>query len=213
MFRGEYLQKLNCLIFDLDGTLADSYNVFLKAFKIVAEEFNLKTADLSSEHLKNLGTREILNELGVSLIQLPFITKRGREEMWKLREELYLFNDVEETLNTFIKEGVHLAILTSNSSELVHYLIPESIAEHIDILKPSALFGKAGAIKKYCKEKKFIKAEVGYVGDETRDIEAANDAEVNSIAVSYGFNSKIALQKYSPTLIIDDFKSLLKLTK
>lgn len=197
----------------MDGTLVDSYLVFLKAFKIVAEEFNLKTADLSSEHLKDMGTREILNELGVSLIQLPFITKRGREEMWKLRKELNLFNDVEETLNILIKDGVQLAILTSNSSELVHELIPLSIAKRMDILKPSALFGKAGAIKKYCSEKQLDKTEVGYVGDETRDIEAANDAGVNSIAVSYGFNSKIALQKYSPTLIIDDFKSLLKLTK
>jgi phosphoglycolate phosphatase len=49
-----------------------------------------------------------------------------------------------------------------------------------------------------------IKPEtVIYVGDETRDIEAAKKANVQVIAVSWGFNSPEALARENPNFLID----------
>jgi phosphoglycolate phosphatase-like HAD superfamily hydrolase len=41
------------------------------------------------------------------------------------------------------------------------------------------------------------------VGDETRDIEAAKKSHIKVIAVSWGFNSRQVLEKYSPDFLID----------
>ena len=48
-------------------------------------------------------------------------------------------------------------------------------------------------------------ANTYYVGDETRDIEAAKTAGVKSIAVTYGMNTKDVLQKSEPDIITDVF--------
>ena len=44
--------------------------------------------------------------------------------------------------------------------------------------------------------------EALYVGDEIRDIEAANSANVDIAAVSWGLNSRRALSKHDPTWFV-----------
>ncbi len=47
-----------------------------------------------------------------------------------------------------------------------------------------------------------------FVGDETRDIEAAKKVDINSIAVTWGFTAKEGLLKESPELILDNPRHL-----
>jgi CRISPR-associated protein Cas8b1/Cst1 subtype I-B len=67
----------------------------------------------------------------------------------------------------------------------------------------------ADIIKKVIKKDNTKYEKIFYVGDETRDIEAAKKAGIQSIAVSWGYLSREILEKYKPDYIIDNPKELL----
>lgn len=203
--------KYSHVYFDFDGTLCDSFDVFKKAFHFVAQEFNLNTSCLESKNLRDLPTKEILKELNVSLIKLPLVVKRGREEMFKLRDELKLFPETIPLLSLLKDQGRQVGILTSNSRELVEFLIGSELMQSIHIAKPSPLFGKAKILKGICSENKVPFENFLYVGDETRDIDAAIKAKVDSLAVTYGYNSKKVLLKQNPTYHCESEVELIKL--
>ncbi len=48
-----------------------------------------------------------------------------------------------------------------------------------------------------------------YVGDEVRDVVAARQAQVKSIAVTWGFNTLTALQQAQPHALIEQPQELL----
>ena len=66
-------------IFDLDGTLADSFPWFLRTINDVADRFNFRrVADEDVEGLRHASSREILARLEVPLWKLPAIARHAR---------------------------------------------------------------------------------------------------------------------------------------
>jgi phosphoglycolate phosphatase len=67
------------VIFDLDGTLADSFPWFLRHANDVADRFGFRRiADDEIEPLRRAGSREILQRLGVPRWKLPLIARHMR---------------------------------------------------------------------------------------------------------------------------------------
>ena len=66
-------------------------------------------------------------------------------------------------------------------------------------------------IIKIIKKENALKDKCIYIGDETRDIEAARKAGVKVAAVSWGLNSREALEKYQPDWLLENPKNLLLL--
>ena len=62
-------------------------------------------------------------------------------------------------------------------------------------------FGKTRLLKKIINQYKLDKSRVFYIGDETRDIEAAKQSGLHSIAVTWGFNSEKILSQHEPDFI------------
>ncbi|HEU4679284.1 MAG TPA: HAD hydrolase-like protein, partial [Terrimicrobiaceae bacterium] len=54
-------------------------------------------------------------------------------------------------------------------------------------------------------------AEILFVGDETRDIEACQKVGVRIVAVTWGYNSRRSLVAMKPDFIFDDPKELVAL--
>ena len=128
--------KYSHVYFDFDGTLCDSFEVFKKAFHFIAKEFNLNTSCLESKKLRDLPTKKILRELNVSLLKLPLVVKRGREEMYKFKDELKLFPETLHLLKLLKNQGRHVGILTSNSRELVEFLLGNELMQSIHLARP-----------------------------------------------------------------------------
>ena len=64
------------------------------------------------------------------------------------------------------------------------------------------MFSKHKVLRKFLQKNFLTPEEVIYVGDETRDIEAAKKIKMKAIAVSWGFNSKEALAAQNPEFLI-----------
>jgi phosphoglycolate phosphatase len=58
------------------------------------------------------------------------------------------------------------------------------------------------------KENNLIPEETVYVGDESRDINAAHKAGIKIISVSNGFESDIILNEFNPDALIPNFSEM-----
>ena len=78
------------------------------------------------------------------------------------------------------------------------------------IYSGTTLFGKHKVINQLLKQDHWEREAIVYVGDETRDIEAAKKSKIKMIAVSWGFNSKEVLAAHTPDFLVNHPKELLE---
>lgn len=194
------------VIFDFDGTIADTLPYILEIINLHAHEFGYKK--LSTEKfgdLRNKSPKEIIRQFKIPFLKLPFILIRGRSELKKKMDRIDLFPGIKQVLETLKKQGITLGILSSNSEEnVMEFIKNHHLEKTFDFIHSEFnLFGKAEALKNLLKKNKVKSDEVIYIGDEVRDIEACKKLGLEIIAVTWGFNSKEALIKFQPTFIID----------
>ncbi len=184
------------IIFDFDGTLVDIEPVFLKIFNTLAPEFGY--ASIPSDaipQLKKLHLRTLIWKfLGFRVFLLPKILRRGREEYHRLIPEVELFPGIQELLSTLRAQGISIGILSSSRKDTIIALL-EKFHLSMDFVYQCDLFNKAKVLNTLLNEKSLIPQETLYVGDEVRDVEACHKVGLDVLAVTWGLNSKEALQK------------------
>lgn len=197
---------MKVIIFDFDGTIADTFDAVLKITNQLAIELGYKpTSPDDVERLRNLDSREIIKQSGIPFFRLPFLLKRLKLE---LRQEIQFLKPIagmQAALLHLRQQGHSLGIVTSNSNENVTtFLQTHGLGELFDFTySGTTLFGKARVIQRLLAQHQLDFRKVVYVGDETRDIEAARNIPIKVIAVSWGFNSKQALARQQPDFLID----------
>ncbi|MGF1494403.1 MAG: HAD-IA family hydrolase [Microcoleaceae cyanobacterium] len=189
------------IIFDFDGTLADTLQTLVGITNRLSEEFGYpKTKPDEVVQLQHLSTRQIVQRSGIPVFKLPFLMRRVRLELRQDIQSVEIFPQIKETLMDLKAQGYLLYILTSNTKDNVsHVLQRHGVLDlFISIYSGSNLFGKSRVIRKLLKREKLNRLQAIYVGDETRDILAARQAQIKVIAVGWGFNSPEVLSEYSP---------------
>jgi len=192
------------IIFDFDGTLADTFETIVSITNSLAVEFGHQpVGEEDIPKLQNLSSQKIVRQSGISVFKIPFLIRRLRRELENRITEVSLFPGIKELILDLKAEGYVLGIITSNSRENVIALMAINDLENsFDfICSSSRLFGKHKAIAKLLKREKLEREKAFYVGDETRDIDAAKKAKIRAIAVSWGFNSTEALARSNPDFL------------
>lgn len=70
------------VLFDWDGTLADSRPWFTRTMNDAAVRLRFRQVDAAgAERLRSLGTREVVRELGLSWWRVPFFIRFMRARM------------------------------------------------------------------------------------------------------------------------------------
>jgi phosphoglycolate phosphatase len=193
------------IIFDFDGTIADSFETFLQITNRLSREFGYKPASPEEvQRLQNLNSREILRQSQIPLYKLPFIIRRLKQEMSRSIGMLSPIPGIPETLMVLKSQGYVLGIVTSNTqSNVAEFLDNHKMQGLFDFLHSSVtLFGKGRIIERIIRQQGFDPNAVIYVGDETRDIEAARNIHIKVIAVGWGFNSAQALSEEQPDCLV-----------
>jgi len=194
------------IIFDFDGTLADTLDAIVGITNRLALEFGYKpTSPEELDQVRNLSSREIFKQSGISLFKLPFLLKRVKANLHQEIPSLKPLSGIQEALFQLKCEGHKLGILTSNSEENVTLFLREHGMQDLFsfVYSATTIFGKHRLIEKIMKTNNLNSEEVVYVGDETRDIESSQKVKIRVIAVSWGFNSKSALAEHNPDFLID----------
>lgn len=197
--------KKTLLIFDFDGTIADTLVVALKILNELGQDFDLPPVDREQFiELKQKTIPELMQLSGLSWFQLPRFIKKARKRFRTHLGEVAPVQGMPEVLQRLRESGQRMGILTSNTQEGVSEFLQAHALQYFEFIHaPDSLFGKASVIRKVLAHEALQPDEVVMIGDELRDVEAAQKVGVDSVAVSWGFNTPDVLQRGSPRHLID----------
>lgn len=205
--------KYPLVIMDFDGVICNSFKTMINAVNAFSEKYGYKEASAKNiNHLKELSSIEVFNTLGMKTYKLPFILKSVRNYLTDRISEMASFEGIENFLQVLKSNDASLVILTSNSLRNVELFLEQEKLKYFDaIFSTNTIFGKDRTLKKIVRSLPGTpnKERIFYVGDETRDINAAQKANIQPIGVTWGYNSKSALKKASPAFICDSMVDLL----
>jgi phosphoglycolate phosphatase len=190
------------VVFDLDGTLADSFPWFLSVLPAVAARhgFRAPRDAAEGEALRHLGPREILARLGVARWRLPLIAAEMRRR--KAEARIPPFPGVAAMLRSLAEGGVTLALGTSDSEANARRALgPESAARIAHWGCGAPLFGKPRLLRRVLRASGVAPEAALLVGDELRDAEAAREAGIAFAAVAWGYNAPAALRGARPVAL------------
>src|SRR5262245_40052223 len=108
--------KYKLVIFDADGTLADSFPWFSKVLNTVADKFRSRRVEPGEvETLRGCDTRQILERLDVPGWKVPMIARHMRALKAQHLHEIRLFPGVDRMLQELARKGIVLAVVSSDS--------------------------------------------------------------------------------------------------
>lgn len=191
------IKKPDCILFDLDGTLLDTAADFSRILNRMRVERGMNEMPYSR-------IRETVSDGARAMVSLCFDTREGAAGFDALKtefldryeqgltEQTTPFEGVGPMLQTLQQRGIAWGIVTNKPSRYTHLLM-----DHLGWWQPSAAIVCADdvpnakpapdALLKGASDAGFSPQQCWYVGDHRRDIEAADAADMTSVACSYGF--------------------------
>lgn len=201
------------IIFDFDGTIADSFGVIMDIF--YKNKADLGFENFGEKEIKiyrQRGVKFLLTKNKISFLKVAKILKLGKEQMEEKIGGIKAFDGIKSVLGELKKRGLVLGIMSTNSQKNIKkFLKKNNISEFDYVIGKGGLFGKSRILKNVLKERNLNTDKVLYVGDEVRDIEACHKLGIKIISVTWGFNDKKLLKKNKPDFLIDKPKEILKL--
>jgi len=205
------------IIFDFDGTLADTKSSIVETMQLTFEKLGYER---QPEDV-------ITNSIGLPLIECLMVAKgMTREDALKgtvIYRDIFmsvalhhvrLFPDVMDVIETLSQRGIPMAVATSRNQESL-----ESLVDMLGLGKYlTNLFGE-GHVKRgkpYPDLAEFIMDKLGadpsqtlVIGDTIYDLEMGKAAGCYTCGVTYGNHSKEKLSQAKPDYIIDSLKEIL----
>ena len=201
------------IIFDFDGTLADSTAVFASAWNTLAQKYKFKGIELKEiDTLKKLSISERSKLFDFPMYKLPMILPQFYKLYRQSLNDVHLFEGMKELLIEIDKRGYKILIISSNSKEnILEFLKMNGIHCVADVLCSNRIFGKDKVMKKFLKEANVDSSNVVYIGDEQRDIVACKKAGVPIIWVEWGYDAKEVVQNDEPEYSVTTPQEILEI--
>ncbi len=201
------------IIFDFDGTLADSAPWFVGVLGSLADRHGFRRVGADEvEALRGLSSREIIKRLGVSPWRLPFIARDMKARMNTDIGTIRLFAGAGEMLTALDGADLRLAVVSSNAEANVRAVLGPDLAGRIDHYGCGAsLFGKAAHFRRAMKAAGVSPGQTLCIGDEPRDGEAARKAGAAFGAVAWGYATADSLASEKPAHSFTDIADIPRL--
>jgi phosphoglycolate phosphatase len=204
--------KYPAVIFDLDGTLADTLKDLADATNWALAQFNLPPHPLESyRYLVGEGRTQLCRKA------LPQDRQDLTDELARLMTEYYSqhcfdysrpYPGIPELLERLTARGVRLTVLSNKPQPFVELTMKKLFGEfHFDIVmgdtpdmprKPDP----SGAIL-IAQRLGLSPEKIAYVGDTSIDMQTANRAGMPAVGVTWGFRDRQELAEYGAKFIVD----------
>jgi len=212
------------IIFDLDGTLVDSAPDLALSINLMLEYIGKNTfkEELIRSWVGNGAQTLVKRALSGSKEIQQDINEEIFYEALKIFLDLYkknlcvkteLYPNVKETLKSIKNKNYIMTIVTNKPFDFVEPMLNALGLEGIFDL---CLGGDSLNTKKpnpepllfVCEKFNIAIENTLMIGDSKNDILAANSANIQSIAVSYGYNYGEDISIHNPDYIVDDFADI-----
>lgn len=189
---------LKKVVFDFDGTLANSFEQMIGLIKEIRPGITEKDIEI----YRNEGARSFQKKLKISMIELVRLVGKMKIEHGKIIEEAKDFPGIKEMIVELRERKIEVGILSSNNKENIEKWLDKTGIKVDWVVSESNIFGKNVAIAK-------VKSgDMIYVGDEVRDVDACKKAGVKIAAVAWGFNTKKALVNAGADYVVESVAEL-----
>ncbi len=205
---------MKTIIFDFDGTIADSFATVVTTIHEMVHKRTLVTNEEIIK-LRRTGLKGIVEQEKIPVWRLPFVLTLSRRLMSRRMNEVKLATGIDRVIKQLHASGYRLLIMSSNSrANIRRFLEAYDLVPYFShIYGGVGIFGKSRLLKRILKINQLSPSECVYIGDELRDIQAAQMVGVPCIGVSWGFTDAELLAKHHPLAIADKPDQLLKLLK
>jgi len=185
------------IIFDFDGTIVDSLALFTK----IADKLSGGHAKIKAEEIASLrGLIKFGQRIHTPYWRMPFVLRKVRGLVARHISELKPFEGITELIQNLSSRGDTLFIVSTNTTRSIQKSLRLlELENYFSGVYGSKLIGnKTKSLHLLLSHKKLKPEDCIYIGDETRDIEAARAVGVPCIAVAWGFSNTDALRKLQP---------------
>ena len=208
-------RQFRLLVFDWDGTLADSTAIIAGAIQQACRDLELPAPDdAAARFVIGLGLTDALRHVAPTLPAADYqkLSDRYRHHYLARDPEIPLFKGAREMLDELDARGFLLAIATGKTRDgltralqqqgLVHRFIASRCADegfpkpHPDMLL--TLMQRCGVAP----------VETLMIGDTTHDLELARNAGARALAVTYGAHTSAGLAGLSPLATVTSIAEL-----
>lgn len=202
--------RYRLVVFDLDGTLADSFPFFVACQKRLAARHGFRPiVDHEVATLRGWTPRQLMRHTGLPAWKLPRVAKDFRRMMEADVGAVACFPGIHEALRRLHGTGVQLALVSSNSSVNCRRVLGPaswSLLSHAEC--GAALFGKARCLRRLLRRAGVTPGEAIHVGDQATDAQAARAVGMAFGAVSWGYASVESLCALAPERLLRDVTDL-----
>jgi len=213
------------IIFDMDGTLIDSVPSLAYAINYMLQK--LGKATLEEEIIREyVGNGADILVKRALVVDKNYEYKEIADSYFKEAKEIFLnfygknlnakttlYTDVSQTLEFLKTKGYTLALATNKPIEFVGDML-----KHFNLDSFFTIYLGGGStefkkphpqiLQKICQELDIKPSKSVMVGDSSSDILAAKRANIDSIALTYGYNQGISLEILEPNIICNSFKEI-----
>jgi phosphoglycolate phosphatase len=197
---GDCAMRYDLVIFDFDGTLADSYPWFLSIFEELAHRYHLP--DISHEDLEDLrklDVHQILKEYKIPIWKMILIGNHLKKLMNSQIERVNMVDGMRSVVQELSGQGVKLAIVTSNAERNVRRVLGTETMAYFDaIASEVSMFGKKGKFQAIQKSSGVPASRTLSIGDEIRDLKSSRAAKIPFGAVNWGYTDVSLLLTHAP---------------
>lgn len=217
---GDFMKKIDTLLFDLDGTLINTNDVILSSFKLTFER-HFPELKLSKEKIGTFigptlqqtfsnytSDQNLINEMIKSYREFYVVIEVGNFE---------IYPEVKSTLIKLKNSGYNLAIVTSKFKEaawpsFTHYGLEKIIdvfiaLDHVKNAKPDKE-PVLKALSYFPNHKSAI-----MIGDNQGDILAGKNAGIYSAGVAWSFKGEQHLEEVNPDFMLRNMDDIFRVIK
>ncbi|MFS0783944.1 HAD hydrolase-like protein [Bacillus sp. 1P06AnD] len=201
------------VLFDFDGTLADSGKVAIEAINQLAEVHGFPKIQASQfqqlQASAAIGQQQNTEAMGAFSAVADDFYAIYKQSLHKIP----LFPGIREMLEALHANGIGVAVVSSNEeSNIRDYFKAQRLSFITEVYTSSDLFGKASMIKDFCGKHGLHTGDVLYVGDEARDIRACHQADTDVIWVDWGFDGQEEAVKENPTYMVSSPQEIVEIS-
>jgi len=209
------VKQFDLIVWDWDGTIANSTGMITQALIKAAEEAGLPAlSEARARSIIGLGLRESIEVLygDIPESQAQALATNYQRHYYAGENKILLFTGIAETIATLDRKGCKQAVATGKGRRGLNAALQLSgLSKYFNATKTvDECFSKPHPqmLDELMDELVVMPERTLMIGDSQYDMQMGKNAGVITAAVSYGSQTASHLQQYSPDHLFDDVATL-----